>query len=372
MLVKLWEFLTTYFLALGVTLMLIIGSQWPTSGAFLIKIHFPYICLALCFLVCGLRTKTDEITVAFKSYKAIVWGILTILLVIPITGTQITKTIQFGTMMTDNMTTSESAVVGNVTAIGPTEFAFALQVFFVVPASMSAGAILSLIAGGNFSLALLLMVVTNSVGVFIVSAMLVWLTDLSSGVSLTRLGEITLVFFLNCFLPTVCGKLLRLVRVVAEKVDKHENGFNFVIAFLYVLSTWCEVSRARIERDFYNIISMNIFIIVGYSSIMHIMFLVLNWIASGFLGLSLPVKKTIVIVGSHKAVAFALKIIEFLSNDVGSHRLMSIVCIIAYLTLLVLDSLIVCKWSTIREEKESEGEKTNPRGKYGTMPQEDD
>ena len=142
MLVKLWEFVTTYFLALGVTLMLIIGSQWPTSGAFLIKIHFPYICLALCFLVCGLRTKTDEITVAFKSYKAIVWGILTILLVIPITGTQITKTIQFGTMMTDNMTTSESAVVGNVTAIGPTEFAFALQVFFAVPASMSAGAIL--------------------------------------------------------------------------------------------------------------------------------------------------------------------------------------------------------------------------------------
>ena len=141
-LVKLWEFVTTYFLALGVTLMLIIGSQWPTSGAFLIKIHFPYICLALCFLVCGLRTKTDEITVAFKSYKAIVWGILTILLVIPITGTQITKTIQFGTMMTDNMTTSESAVVGNVTAIGPTEFAFALQVFFAVPASMSAGAIL--------------------------------------------------------------------------------------------------------------------------------------------------------------------------------------------------------------------------------------
>ena len=122
--------------------MLIIGLQWPTSGAFLIKIHFPYICLALCFLVCGLRTKTDEITVAFKSYKAIVWGILTILLVVPITGTQITKTIQFATMMTDNMTTSESAVVGNVTAIGPTEFAFALQVFFVVPASMSAGAIL--------------------------------------------------------------------------------------------------------------------------------------------------------------------------------------------------------------------------------------
>jgi len=40
------------------------------------------------------------------------------------------------------MTTSQSTVVGNVTAIGPTEFAFALQVFFTVPASMTAGGVL--------------------------------------------------------------------------------------------------------------------------------------------------------------------------------------------------------------------------------------
>ena len=122
--------------------MLIIGSQWPSSGTFLKKIYFPFITITLCFLLCGLRTKTDELKIAFKSYKAIVWGILTILLAVPITGTQITKTIQFATRMDDNMTTSESTVMGNVTAIGPTEFAFALQVFFVVPASMSAGAVL--------------------------------------------------------------------------------------------------------------------------------------------------------------------------------------------------------------------------------------
>ena len=140
--VKAWEFINNYFLAIGVILMIIIGSQWLASGSFLTSIYFPYICLALCFFLCGLRMKADELLIAVKSYKAIIWGILTILLVVPITGTQITKTIQFATMVDDNLTTSESTVVGNVTAIGPTEFAFALQVFFVVPASMSAGAIL--------------------------------------------------------------------------------------------------------------------------------------------------------------------------------------------------------------------------------------
>ena len=141
-LVKAWEFVTTFFLAIGIIVIMIIGSQWPSSGTFLSTIYFPHICIALTFLICGLRTKGDELLSAIKSYKAIVWGILTILLVIPLTGTQITKTIQFATMMVDNLTTSESTVVGNVTAIGPTEFAFALQVFFVVPASMSSGAIL--------------------------------------------------------------------------------------------------------------------------------------------------------------------------------------------------------------------------------------
>ena len=168
------------------------------------------------------------------------------------------------------------------------------------------------------------------------------------------------------------GKLLRLVCVVAENVDLHERGVNFAIISLYVLSTWCEVSRLKVEEDLNNVVSMNILIIVGYSSIMHIMFLVLNWIASGFLELTLPVKKTIVILGSHKALSFALKILEFLTTDVGSRRLMSVVCVIAYLTLLVLDSTIVCKWSTIREDEEKVDKKTDQTGKYGTVSQEDD
>ena len=116
---------------------------------------------------------------------------------------------------------------------------------------------------------------------------------------------------------------------------------------------------------------MNVLIIVGYSSIMHVMFLLLNWIAAGFLGLSSPVKKTVVILGSHKALSFALKVLKFLTTNVGSRRLMSIVCVIAYLTLLVLDSMIVCKWATITDD-ETEEDKSKQNGNYGTLPQDSD
>jgi len=136
------EFCDTYFLAIGMIFIVIVGSHWPELGTLLSVYYFPQICFGLCFFLCGLRTSTEELITAVKSYKAIAWGILTILLVVPITGTQITKTIQFATMREDNVTTSQSTVVGNITAIGPTEFAFALQVFFTVPASLAAGAVL--------------------------------------------------------------------------------------------------------------------------------------------------------------------------------------------------------------------------------------
>lgn len=367
----LWELFDTYYLAIGMILMMAVGTQWPASGNFLSKIYFSQICLGVCFLLCGLRTTTGELLTAVKSYKAVVWGILTILLVVPITGTQITKTIQFATMREDNVTTSQSTVVGNVTAIGPTEFAFALQVFFTVPASMSGGAILSLLAGGNFSLAILLMAITNFAGVFSVAPMLIWMTDLSSGVNVNRFGNIMIVFALITVLPTIIGKLLRIFNAVAEKIDSCNKGIHYTVITLFLLSTWPEVSRAQVEEKFNNIVSMNILIIVGYSSIMHIMFLLLNWIAGGFLGLALPVKKSVVILGSHKALSFALKVLRFLSTNVGSRRLMSIVCIISYLTLLVLDSIIVCKWATITED-EKDKDKSAASAKYGTLPQDSD
>lgn len=167
------------------------------------------------------------------------------------------------------------------------------------------------------------------------------------------------------------GKLLRLVKVVAEKVDSYNRCIHYAITTLFLLSTWPQVSKAQVEEQFNNIVSMNVLIIVGYSSIMHIMFLLLNWIAAGFLGLSSPVKKTVVILGSHKALLFALKVIKFLTTNVGSRRLMSIVCVIAYLTLLVLDSMIVCKWATITDD-ETEEDKSKQNGKYGTVPQDSD
>ena len=61
----------------------------------------------------------------------------------------------------------------------------------------------SLLAGGNFSLALLLMTITNVAAIFTVPPMLVWMTELSSGVNVARFGILMLIFFLGSVLPAI-------------------------------------------------------------------------------------------------------------------------------------------------------------------------
>ena len=74
----------------------------------------------------------------------------------------------------------------------------------------------SLLAGGNFSLALLLMVVTNLAGVFSVPPMLVWMTDLNSRVNVARFGNIMLVFALITILPTIVSITVLRVTIIVD------------------------------------------------------------------------------------------------------------------------------------------------------------
>ena len=131
-----------YFLVIGMVLVFILGVQLPRAGLALAKIPTEYICVVVIFFIGGLQLKMDELLAGIKSYKAIIWGLLGILLVTPLLGMQITKTIHFATLSDENMTTTRSVVHANVSAIGPTEFAIGLQVFFTAPATMAIGIVL--------------------------------------------------------------------------------------------------------------------------------------------------------------------------------------------------------------------------------------
>lgn len=110
------------------------------------------------------------------------------------------------------------------------------------------------------------------------------------------------------------------------------------------------VSKVEANDKYGNIVAMNTMAILGFTTIMHVIFLLLNWVFCGILKLELSIKKTVVVLGSHKAVAFALTVIGFLPDSAGSRDLMGLACIIAYLVVLAIDSLIVSKLATVEED----------------------
>ena len=136
------EFCRTYILTLSMILALIAGVQLQELGHFLAKIKADYIFTAVAFFICGLQIKSGEFLAAMRSPAAILLGALMILLGIPALGVEITKTVHFATLANENLTTEHSVVQANVSVIGPTEVAVGLQVFYVVPATLSMGAIL--------------------------------------------------------------------------------------------------------------------------------------------------------------------------------------------------------------------------------------
>lgn len=144
---------------------------------------------------------------------------------------------------------------------------------------------------------------------------------------------------------------MRLIPKLPECIDNNPRALRYVIILLFILSTWPVISQSTTDDDKYrSIVATNTMAILGFTTIMHFIFLLLNWVACGLLKVDLPLKKTAVILASHKAIQFALVTIEFFPESAGSRDLMGIACVIAYLVVLGIDSLIVCKVATVEED----------------------
>ncbi|XP_032218508.2 probable sodium/metabolite cotransporter BASS4, chloroplastic [Nematostella vectensis] len=362
---RILRFLATYCLVIGLVVVLVTGVQWPAAGIFLEKLHVYHACVVVAYFIFGLHLKNCEFYIALQEYRAIIWALVCVLFVTPALGVQITKTIHFATLSNENMTTELSVIRANVSAIGPTEFAIGLQVFFCSPATFGTGVILAALAGGNLALGLVIMLITNIAGVFSSPPLLAWLTSLeTTHEEAQAFAKLLGVFVLTVLLPMMIGKLVRLWPRLSESVDSNPTPSRYTVRLLLVILVWPIISRAQTDDNYEGIVRMNTMAILGFTTIMHVIFLLLNYLAGGIAGAELPVKKTLVIVCSHKALPFALTIIDYLPDSVGSRDLMTTSCTVAYLVVLVIDSVIVSKWATINADSEGDSTTEKDAGEY--------
>ena len=145
------------FLPISLVFFVTFGILVPEPGVFFSKLPTHYVCVVGLFFHSGLKLKTGEVKEAFKSFKALIWGIVCILLITPIIGGQLTGLLPY-TVTKDHATDNgfhlngenstngtssppENSFEGS-SVLGPALFQTGMQLYFIVPCTISAGVLM--------------------------------------------------------------------------------------------------------------------------------------------------------------------------------------------------------------------------------------
>ncbi|EDO43375.1 predicted protein, partial [Nematostella vectensis] len=205
------------FLPLGLVFLVGFGILLPAPGVFLSEFPTHYICIVGIFLHSGLKLRTGEIRDTIRAYKALIYQILVIMLLTPIIGVKLTELLPFGREAllssrssstndginrTSKMGMNESGRTSQENAVlGPAEFKTGIELYLIVPCTISAGVVLVSQAGGNATLALVTTIVCNLMAVFTLPVMMKWLMSFE-GVKLDAIN-LLVKLLLTVLLPLV-------------------------------------------------------------------------------------------------------------------------------------------------------------------------
>jgi sodium/bile acid cotransporter 7 len=178
--------------------------------------------MAIIFFIFGVTLDTSELLQALKAWKAIIYGLVFILLWSPLVG-----------------------FICMLMPFKPYEFALGLAVMACVPTSLSSGVTLVIGSYGNGALALLFTVSSNILGIITapvaVKVVLGSRTDakVNSLDLLVKLG-------VSILMPLVVGKTLReLVKPVRDHIHKYKVPLYLINNLQITLIVWQKLSSAR-------------------------------------------------------------------------------------------------------------------------------
>lgn len=176
--------LLAYHLPIALAFVVIFGFLVPWPGEEVGKAPVSTICVVVIFFLSGVKLKTDEVKAAAQAWKALIFGLLSILVITPLLGFALIE-IPFDT----------------------NEFAIGLALFAAMPTTISSGVVLTQEAKGNVALSLGLTVATNLLATVTVPFVLqLFFTGSDASIDAVNL---LVKLLLTILLPLIVGKVLR-------------------------------------------------------------------------------------------------------------------------------------------------------------------
>lgn len=328
---KVKAFLLQHFLPIGLVVCTFLGLVLPGPGIALGKTDLNTVSIVGIFFISGLQLRTDELVQAIKSVPGIVFGFLSILALSPLLAFWIVKW-----------------------NLGPPEFARGLAIFLAMPTTISSGVILTGEAHGNVALALFLSSTTNVIGTltcpFFVAAILK--DALGEGADIDSSSAFSPVkllvnLLLSILLPLIVGKLCRFIPRVVPLVNKHKTFLKLTSAALLISVPYMSVSEAS---DLLKGVAVKyILLLVLLGVVIHLALLIANGIVCHSMGkvnlMKKPEQIAVLISNSQKTVNTALSVISYLPPAAGAAGLLTLPCLIAHLTQILVDSFLIGTFS---------------------------
>ncbi len=308
--------LKKHFLPIGLVSVALLGLSFPQPGIYMAGLPTQYLAVSIIFICSGMLLRTSEVRTALSAWKATAWGCFSILFLTPLVGILVIFRLP----------------------LDP-EFQVGLALFCCVPTTLSSGIALTTQARGNMALALLLTVLTNTLGIFTVPFVLERLLEATGKVELSG-GELFMDLCLSILLPLALGRLLQ--PFLAEWIGRNRARITMASNLALISIPWMKFSQSADRLAHTASASLALVVLAGV--LIHVLYLGINDGASRLLRLPLEVRKALVILASQKSLPVAMTVLAFLPVPAETKGLIAIPCITSHLTQIFLDAFLATRW----------------------------
>jgi sodium/bile acid cotransporter 7 len=317
------------FLPLGLAAGAAAGFLAPAPFAQLEALGFIRSAIALVFFLSGLNLRWADVAAALACPGALVFGCASTLLVSPLLG---------------------SAYAFSLPLL-PRELKLGLAVFACVPTTLSSGAALAFQAGGNNALSVLLLVLTNVLGVLTMPTIVPFVFTSQSSLSMSPLGFL-LDLCRTVLIPLFIGRTLSaLSSRTASFASANKPRFSAISNVCIILTVAMQMSKAAGKVQ--GAVSLNSLVgLVLASVVLHLSFLAMNMSACyllNFGGNDLEtrngVQRTLIILCSQKTLPVCVSVVNVLAPVVNAAPgLLVLPCVLSHLLQNLIDAVLVSHW----------------------------
>jgi sodium/bile acid cotransporter 7 len=279
------------------------------------------------FIVSGLTLKTDHIKDAVRQWAAALVGCISILLITPCAG---------------------FAVVN--LPFEPPAYRYGLTIFALVPTTIASGVTLVTAARGNAALALMLTVITNVLGVFILPFTVPLVISQAEDVSLDP-ANLLIKLVMTILVPLIIGKILRESSAwVRKQVDKHKVALGIINNGSLICIVWQVLSSA--QEDIINTAFGTLCLIALAAILLHVAYLIVNFILVKIFRFPHREAAAVLIMASEKTLPMAVTVIAATGDALGPTGQLTVPAVLAHISQVLIDAFL-CDYLGKREFKKS-------------------